>query len=96
MCKDQLFKERLEDEMSSWQRVREFQDRESRQLGILFWWEYMVKPGIRKPAIQRSKEINTERREELNLLLLRQVYHTRKLQLGQQQTWGIECCPNPY
>ena len=88
VCKDQLFKERLEDEMSSWQRVREFQDRESRQLGILFWWEYMVKPGIRKLAIQRSKEINTERREELHLLLLRQVYLTRKLQLGQQHRLG--------
>ena len=48
----------------------------------------MVKPGIRKLAIQRSKEINTERREELNLLLLRQVYLTRKLQLGQQHRLG--------
>ena len=47
--------------MSSWQRVRGFQDRKSRQLGILFWWEYMVMPGIRKLAVQRSREINTER-----------------------------------
>ena len=34
----------------------------------------LVKPGIRKIALERSKEINKSRREELNLLLLRHVY----------------------
>ena len=42
----------------------------------------MVKPGIKKLAINRSKELNKERRSELNFLLLRQSYLTRKLQQG--------------
>ena len=74
--------------MLSWQRVRGFQDEESKQLGVLFWWESLVKPGIRKLAIQRSKEMNIARKEELNLLQLRQVYLTRKLQLGQYHRLG--------
>ena len=42
----------------------------------------MVKPGIKKLAITRSKELNKERRSELNLMLLRQGYLTRKLLNG--------------
>ena len=48
----------------------------------MVWWEMVVKPGIRKRGIKRSKELNMEKRESLNLLLLRQCYLTRKLQLG--------------
>ena len=69
--------------------MRQFQ---SEEIGTLYWWEKLVKPGIRKIAMQRSKEINLARREELNLLLLRQIYLTRKLtvlgltnQLGELQ-----------
>ena len=40
----------------------------------------MVKPGIKQLAIQRSKEINHNRRSEINLYLLRQAYLTKKLQ----------------
>ena len=40
---------------------------------------YIVKPGVMKLAQQRSKEINLARREELNLLLLRQTYLTHKI-----------------
>ena len=67
--------------MKCWQRVRQFQNENSRELGTLYWWEKLVKPGINKIALQRSKEINKARREELNLLLLRQLYLTRKLVL---------------
>ena len=42
----------------------------------------MVKPGIKKLGIKRSKEINLEKREALNLLTLRQCYLTRKIQQG--------------
>ena len=42
----------------------------------------MVKPGIKSLAINRSKELNQQRRSELNLLFLKQAYLTRKLQQG--------------
>jgi hypothetical protein len=89
VIKDQLFKERLGETMLSWQRVGQFQDESSRQLGTLYWLDMLVKPGIKKLAQQRSKEINRARREELNLLLLRQIYLTRKLViLGQSNQLG--------
>ena len=68
--------------MVDWQEVNDL------GLDILTWWELLVKPGIRKLALQRSKEINRERRGELNLLLLRQAYLTRLLQLGQLEKLG--------
>ena len=48
----------------------------------MLWWEKVVKPGVKKLGLQRSKEINKEKREALNLLLLRQVYLTMKVQQG--------------
>ena len=51
-------------------------------LNVLPWWEIVVKPGIKKLAIQRSKDINKEKKGELNLLLLRQSYLAKKLQGG--------------
>ena len=77
IIRDKIFQERLSDSMLDWQEVNDL------GLDILTWWELMVKPGIKKLAIQRSKEINRERRGELNLLLLRQAYLTRLLRQGQ-------------
>ena len=82
---DGLFKERLAEEMISWNRVRGF---DSLDTDNLSWWELLVKPGIKKLGIQRSKEINKKRREELNLLLLRQVYMVKKVQRGQVDRLG--------
>ena len=84
IIKDNIFQERLEEAMATWERVRSFQG----AVDTLFWWENMVKPGIKKLGIQRSKEINKVRREELNLLLLRQVYNVRKVQQGQWDKLG--------
>ena len=72
--------------MISWQRVREFDTRNS--LGVLQWWELLVKPGIRQLGIQRSKEIRKEKQEQLNLMLLRQRYLKTKLQLGHHNYLG--------
>ena len=58
--------------MVSWKSLRGY------GLDTLVWWEMVVNPGIRK----RSKELSMEKRESLNLLLLRQCYLTRKIQLG--------------
>ena len=88
VLKDEIFQARLQESMLSWQRVRQFQGEESRQLGTLYWWEMLVKPGIRKLALQRTKEINIARKEEMNLLQLRQLYLTRKLHQGQAYRLG--------
>ena len=57
-------------------------------MAILPWWEIYVKPGIRRMSIQWSKELNKQRRNELNLLLLSQVYLTNKLQAGEEGRLG--------
>ena len=46
-----------------------------------------LKPGIRKIAMERSKEINQDRRAKLNLLLLHQAYLVRKIQHSQSHEW---------
>ena len=73
VAKDHLFHERLKESMEGWLEVKAL------GLNVIPWWEMMVKPGVKKLAIQRSKEINQERRSEINLFLLRQAYLTRKL-----------------
>ena len=71
--------------MKGWEKVRNFQGEETE---TLIWWEMLVNSGIRKIGIERSKEINKEKKEELNLLLLRQVYLVRKIQRGQRDRLG--------
>ena len=44
-----------------------------------FWWENVVKPGIKSLAISREKEINMQRRRKLAALQLRLSYHLRNL-----------------
>ena len=77
---DNLFQDRLKEAIQSWDRVKNFQGEET---DTLLWWEMLVKPGIKKIGITRSKEINREQREELTLLLLRQVNLVKKIQQGQ-------------
>ena len=73
---DPVFQEWLADSMADWKEVKDL------GIGVLQWWEILVKPGVKKLAIQRSKQLNKEKRGELNLLLLRQAYLARKLQAG--------------
>ena len=73
---DKVFRDRLVKEMFEWQQVRE------RGLDVMEWWEVMIKPGIRKLAIQRSKELNKIKRSRMNCLLLKQSYFTKELQRG--------------
>ena len=82
VIRDKVFKENLEVAMISWQRVKEFQG--GSRLGILQWWDMLVKPGIKQLGIQRSKDIRREKNEELNLLLLRQRNVKIKIQQGQK------------
>ena len=82
---DSLFKERLEVEFQSWEQVRK------RGLNILEWWEIMVKPGIRKEAINRSRELNKQKRSRLNCLLLKQGFFTKELQGGDHDRLAQLC-----
>ena len=82
VIKDCTFKTWLEESMVSWQSVRGF------GLDTLVWWEKVVKPGIRKLGIKRSKQLNQDKRGSLNLLLLRQCYLAKKIQQGMKQYLG--------
>ena len=82
---DNIFRERLKTQLQMWVRVKDFKDSGT---NILSWWEHLVKPGIRKIALDRSKEINKDRRGILNLLLIRQAYLTMKLQQGMNHKLG--------
>ena len=53
---DKLFQERLKENMEQWVLVKDL------GVPVLKWWEGLVKPGIKKLAINRSKELNKERR----------------------------------
>ena len=73
---DKVFQDRLKVAMVSWQEVHDM------GLNILPWWELIVKPGIKKLAIVRSKEINKRKRGRLNALLIQQSFCTREIQNG--------------
>ena len=76
VVKDKVFQARLSESMKEWQAVKAF------GVPVLTWWEVLVKPGIRGLAIQRSKELNRQRRSHLNLLMMRQCFLTKRVQSG--------------
>ena len=82
VIEDQVFQSRLRDKLQEWNEVKSF------GLDVMSWWEMLVKPGIKRLLIERGKEINKNKRGELNLLLLRQAYLVRKVQSGQQHRLG--------
>ena len=90
VIRDNVFKERLAAAMEMWERVRVFHGSESQasESDIFSWWDHLVKPGIRKLALERTKEMNVSSKEVLNLLLIRQAYLTRKLQQGHSNRLG--------
>ena len=63
---DKLFQERLAESMTDWMEIR------AAGLDVLTWWEIVVKPGVKKLAVQRSKELNCQSRGEINLLLIQE------------------------
>ena len=81
VARDQEFQDAVQVAMEEWELVR------LEGLPVLSWWELIVKPGIKKIAMDRSKCINISRRSLLNLLLLRQSYLVRKIQNSQANQW---------
>ena len=56
VSKDEVFKAEVKLVMNNWKEIQ------AKGLGILKWWEYVVKPGLRRLAISRQKEINNEKK----------------------------------
>ena len=66
VVRDKIFQTRLANNMLEWVEVRKF------GVPVLTWWEELVKPGIKKLAINRCKDLSRERRSYPNLIMLRQ------------------------
>jgi hypothetical protein len=79
---DQLFQCSLSNAMLSWKRIQAF------GLDTLKWWELIVKPGIRKLAISRSRQMSKDKKDELNLLLVRQAHLNKRVKMGNLQRLG--------
>ena len=79
---DQLFQCCLSNAMLSWKRIQDF------GLETLQWWELIVKPGIRKLAISRSRQMCKDKKDELNLLLVMQAHLNKKVKMGNFQLLG--------
>ena len=62
VIEDEDFQNSLKEAMSHWTELWRLHE-----YPILQWWENLVKPGIKRLAICRSKAINKERRGHLNL-----------------------------
>ena len=77
IVRDNVFQERLSSSMKVWQEVKSY------GVPILTWWEFLVKPGIRKLALERGKEMSKARRSFLNLLMMKQSFLTRKVHSGE-------------
>ena len=77
VAKDRAFQARLAFNMNEWEQVRSF------GVPILTWWENLVKPGIRKLALERGKELSRERRSLLNLLMMRLSFLGKKIHSGE-------------
>ena len=75
------FRRQLEEALMTWEEVRSY------GADILLWWENIIKPGIRKLASKRGREIKKGVKEELNLLRLRQIYLNRKISIC--QSWHL-------
>ena len=72
LVKDIIFQDRIRKEFESWMEMKD-------HFSALNLWEEVVKPGIKQLAIQREREINLERNQELQALQLKLDFHLWKL-----------------
>ena len=81
---DDVFRAWLQREMIGWLEVKQ------RGLAVLSWCEIIVKPGIRRLAITRSKGLKKIKRSRLNCMLMKQSFFTRELQAGNwEHLWQL-------
>ena len=72
IIEDHIFQNKFRDSFLEWLVLKD-------GLSPTFWWENIVKPGIKDIALSREKEINGQRRRKLAALQLRLSYHLRTL-----------------
>ena len=73
---DPIFKQRLNVIFPLWLEIKKA------GLDVVSWWEIIVKPGIKKILVERTKELKKERNGQLNLLMIKQAYLVNKLKSG--------------
>ena len=76
VVKDEIFKSRLKDKFNGWKEGK-------CNMEFMVWWEEVVKPGVKRLLLERGKEMKSESRGQLNLLLVRQAYLVGKLHRGE-------------
>ena len=69
---DSIFQDKIEQAFPDWLETKE-------GLCPIFWWENVVKPGIKSLAIAREKEINKQRRMELEALQMKLSFYLKKV-----------------
>ena len=72
VIEDDVFQENVRNGFQEWLLMKD-------DLSPTFWWEHVVKPGIKALALSREKESNLKRRRKLAALQLRLSYHVRAL-----------------
>ena len=65
---DEIFRENIRTNFQDWLTIEDV-------LSPTFWWDKVVKPGIKDIALLREKEINMHRRRKLAALQLLLSYH---------------------
>ena len=70
---DKVFKDRVAEAFPLWEEILK------NGLDILTWWELVIKPGVKEIAVERTKEINRDKKGELNMYLVKQAYLVKRL-----------------
>ena len=72
IVEDNDFQEKVKKEFPNWLSLQE-------GLCPIFWWEEVVKPGIRSIALSRERELNAQRRRKIAALQFRMSFHLKRL-----------------
>ena len=83
IIEDHIFQNKVRDSFLEWLVLKD-------GLSPTFWWENIVKPGIKDIALSREKEINEQRRRKIAALQLRLTYHLRALKKCAPQDF-VQC-----
>ena len=86
LLNDTIFLDSIRQEFDSWSELKD-------HFSPIYFWEEVVKPGVRKIAIKREKEINQERNQELQALQLKLDFHLSRLRENDDSTFA-ECLSN--
>ena len=81
LVKDATFQERIRSEFEHWMEMKE-------HFSAIYFWEEVVKPGIRKVAIQREREINQEKMQELQALQLKLDFYLSELKNSDSKNYS--------